>query len=81
MTPHSPAFIRVRDLILALDDDRDRARLAALFCHVTQQHRDLGELRRVLRAIGELDDGDLERLAKWFSQYMNHWGQTPKRRG
>ncbi len=78
MSGRSPAFTRVRDLILALEDDRDRARLAALFGHMTAPRRDLGELRRILHATGELDDDDLERLAKWFSKWVNASGQTPR---
>ncbi len=81
MHEHSAAFTGVRDLILAVDDDRDRARLAALFGHMTQPHRDLGEPRRILHAVAELDDDDLERLAKWFSKYVNAWGQTPRASG
>jgi hypothetical protein len=78
---HSPAFLAVRDAILALDSDKDRARLAALFGDMTTPHRDLGELRRVLRLIAMLDDADLERLAKWFSTWVSRWGQMPRSGG
>jgi hypothetical protein len=45
-------------------------------------HRKLGpEMRTLLRAIAALDDDDLERLAMWFSTWMNAWGQTPRATG
>ncbi len=79
---HSEAFTRVRDAILVLPDDKDRARLARLFGSMTTRpHRKLGELRRILRAIAELDDDDLEKLAKWFSTWVNDWGQMPRAAG
>jgi hypothetical protein len=44
---------------------------------MTVPGRPLGPLRDVLRAIATLDDADLERLVRWFGQYVNLWGQTP----
>jgi hypothetical protein len=80
--PHSADFTRVRDAILALPDDKERARLAGLFGSMTTRpHRKLGDLRRILRAVAELDDDDLEKLAKWFSTWVNDWGQTPRATG
>jgi hypothetical protein len=82
LEPHSAGFTRVRDAILALPDDKDRARLAGLFGSMTTRpHRKLGALRAILRAIAELDDDDLEKLAKWFSTWVNNWGQTPAAAG
>jgi hypothetical protein len=79
---HSEPFTRVRDAILALPDDKDRARLAGLFGSMTTRpHRKVGALRAILRAIAELDDDDLEKLAKWFSTWVNNWGQTPAATG
>jgi hypothetical protein len=78
---HSPAFLAVRDLIIALDD-RDRARLAQLFGAMQERQPRLGPaVRAALRAIAELDDDDLERLVKWFGAYVNRWGQMPKAAG
>jgi hypothetical protein len=68
---YSDAFLAVRDAIFALDDDRDPARLAGLFGHVTAQQRNLGVLRDTLRAIAALDEADLARLMQWFSMWMN----------
>jgi hypothetical protein len=62
---HSEEFTRVRDAILDLSNDKDRARLAGLFGHMTEPHRNLGELRRILRMVAELDDADLEKMARW----------------
>jgi hypothetical protein len=78
---HSDAFLAVRDAILALADDRDRARLAGLFGHMTAPQRNLGALRGILRDIAALPDDDLDRLAQWFSKWVNAWGQTPRHRG
>jgi hypothetical protein len=78
---HSDAFLALRDAILARDDDRDRARLAGLFCHMTAPQQNLGALRDTLRAIAALDDADLDRLAQWSSSWMNAWGQTPRASG
>jgi hypothetical protein len=77
MAPHSSAFLTVRDRVLALDE-HDRARLASLFGAMTVAHERLGPLRDVLRSLASLDDADLERLAGWFSQHVNRWGQLPR---
>lgn len=74
---HSSAFRAVRDRVLALDE-KGRARLARLFGAIGEPQGRIGELRDVLRAIATLDDDDLERLASWFAQHVNKWGQTPR---
>ena len=78
---HSEAFVRVRDAILALEKDQDRARLAALFGCMTEPHRELGPLRSILRLVATLENADLERLAKWFHVHVNAWGQMPRANG
>jgi hypothetical protein len=77
---HSPAFIRVRDAVLALSE-ADRARLARLLGHIAEPRRDLGDLNRILRMIGELDAADVERLSRWFYTWVNAWGQMPRATG
>jgi hypothetical protein len=32
----------------------------------------------VLKSLASLDDSELERLAGWFSQHVNRWGQLPR---
>ena len=79
---HSPEFTAVRDAILALNDNQDRARLAGLLGNIADAPRPLGpELRTVLRLIASLNHADLERLAKWFSVWMSRWSQMPRSTG
>jgi hypothetical protein len=48
---------------------------------MTAPHRNVDALRDTLRAIAALVDDDLDRLARWFSTWMNAWGQTPRASG
>jgi hypothetical protein len=77
MAPHSSAFLAVRDRVLALSE-HDLGRLARLFGAMTVPHEHLGPPRDVLRSLATLDDAELERLAGWFSQHVNRWGQLPR---
>lgn len=78
MPDHTPAFRQLRDAILDELQDDDRRRLAALLGYMTEPQQPLStELVRVLHAIVKLDDAELRRLSKWFSSYVNRWGQVP----
>ncbi len=78
----SPEFVAVRDAILALQGDRDRARLAGLLGCMTEPSRALGgSLRATLRAVAALPDDDLERLVNWFHTWVNAWGSYRGLRG
>ena len=79
--PHSEAFQRVRDRIVALEDEGDRARLAGLLGSMTMPPRPLGPLRDLVREIAALEDADLERLVVWFTRWVNRWGQMPRASG
>ena|ERR1700722_4584979 len=75
---HSPEFKRVRDRIIELSEEK-RTRFARFFGALLELQRPLGApARDVFRAIAELDDDDLERLAGWFAQHVNRWDQFPR---
>ncbi|MBD5603574.1 MAG: hypothetical protein IAI48_00535 [Candidatus Eremiobacteraeota bacterium] len=76
-TPHSAAFLAVRDALLALDD-ADRRPLARLFGAMQDEQPDPSAATiAILRAIAALDDADVVRLARWFRKFANRWGQVP----
>jgi hypothetical protein len=60
-------------------DRQDRTRFARFFGALLEAQGPLGApARDAFRAIAELDDADLERLARWFAQHVNRWGQFPR---
>jgi len=64
--PHSPAFLRVRDLIVDRLDEADRRRLAALLGAMKAPQPALSlPLTEALAAIAALETTDRERLARW----------------
>jgi hypothetical protein len=78
MAPHSHEFHAARDRIVDLSEE-EWTRFARFFGALFEPQGPLGApARDALRAIGELDVDDLERLTRWFAQHVNRWGQFPR---
>lgn len=77
MSVHTPAFLALRDALLALDDE-ERRRLVELLGAMHAPKPPLsGRLAALLALIARLDPSDRRRLATWCARYLSRWGQVP----
>jgi len=76
---HSAAFLAVRDRLIGLHDDADRAALARLFGAIDVPERDPApELTGLLRSLATLGDEDVVKLARWCRTYVTRAGRIPQ---